>query len=105
MKHNTLAHIPGVQDVTVTPDGRTAELVYEPGNGTCYEVLIALVDLPGRSGSVNVALLNFGSSARFHGFPSAVSVDYLSSKLRIGHADAEALTRLLAAVGETCPTP
>lgn len=58
--------------------------IYEPGNGTRYE--IAIVQL--RDCKL-LCLVNFGTCMRWHGMPGEAG--YIAEKLRISYVDAQAV--------------
>lgn len=78
-----------IKDVAIA--GKTFYYWYEPGNGTRYDVVLTMV--PGKK-RLAIVLENHGRGCSIP--TTALDADYLSEKLRIGTADAEALLPLLA---------
>ena len=58
--------------------------VYEPGNGTRYE--IAIVEMQGLK---LLCLVNFGTCMKWHGMPGEAG--YIAEKLQIPYVDAQAV--------------
>lgn len=93
--------------------GKPYGLLYTPGNGTLYELVLtpargihALGGIPegfaeDRDVVVVVAVLNMGGAHGFRmlGRAEAPAPDYIAEKLNVRPADGEALRQLFSAIG------
>lgn len=70
--------------------------IYEPGNGTRYDVLISTFNT-GYSVQHNVSIVNMGRSMMFSGPFSMVALSYMKEKLNLNYGDCYALIPLINA--------
>lgn len=78
--------------ISHTDHDRALSVIYEPGNGTSYDVTFTDVG----DGYWLVSLPEFGACYRFVMWDAHPA--YIAQKLRLSYADGEALARLFAAV-------